>query len=261
VLATLLTPQTPTDVQATAIAALARSHDPTAPQALLLGWRTYSPALKPIALDAFLNREDWSGTLVGALEDNRIPVADLDAIRRQRILKLQNPALRERAQKLLAGSVKPDRQAVVEAYQPALKLNGNSKHGAELFAKTCAACHQFGGMGNVVGPDLVSIGDKSPETLLVSILDPNRAVEPRYVAYLVQTHDGQTLSGVLGGETATSITLLQANVPPLQILRTDLTLLRSTGTSLMPEGLESGLTMQDVADLIEYIRGNGRPAK
>jgi putative membrane-bound dehydrogenase-like protein len=258
VLASLLTPQTPADLQTVAIAALSRSHDDTAPQALLLGWRTYSPALKPLALDALLNRADWAGTLLDALEDRRIPVGEVDAIRRQRILKWQNPAMRARAEKLFAGAIKPDRQAVVEAYQPALKLNGNAKRGAELFAKTCASCHQFGGVGNAVGPDLASIGDKSPETLLVSILDPNRALEPRYVAYILQTRDGQTLSGVLGGETATSVTLLQANVPALQVLRTDLAMLRSTGVSLMPEGLESGLSLQDVADLIEHIRSNGR---
>ena len=52
--------------------------------------------------------------------------------------------------------------------------------------------------------DLASIGDKSPETLLVSILDPNRAVEPKYVGYVVETTDGRVLSGVLGGETANS---------------------------------------------------------
>jgi putative membrane-bound dehydrogenase-like protein len=259
VLTSLLTPQTPTDLQTTAIAALSKSHDPTAPQALLLGWRTYSPALKPLALDALLNRTDWTNVLLGALESSKIPLADLDAIRRQRILKIQNPAQRERAEKLLAGTIKPDRQAVVDAYQPALKLKGDAKHGAEVFSKICANCHNFAGTGNAVGPDLASIGDKSPETLLVSILDPNRAVEPRYIAYIIQTSKGETLTGVLGTETATSITLLQANTPPMQILRTDLTLLRSTGSSLMPEGLESGLSFQDVADVIQHIRAPARP--
>ncbi|HSU68715.1 MAG TPA: hypothetical protein VLJ39_17675, partial [Tepidisphaeraceae bacterium] len=124
----------------------------------------------------------------------------------------------------------------------------------QVFARTCVACHHFGGVGNEVGPDLASIGDKSPETLLISILDPNRAVEPRFVGYMVQTNDGNTLSGVLGAETATSITLLQPSVPPVQILRSDVKLLRSTGLSLMPEGLESGLSPQDVADLIAHIR-------
>ncbi|HEY8747784.1 MAG TPA: c-type cytochrome, partial [Tepidisphaeraceae bacterium] len=157
--------------------------------------------------------------------------------------------------------VNADRQRVVEAYEPALKLTGNARHGAEVFNRACSGCHRFGGAGNPVGPDLASIGDKSPATLLPSILDPNRAIEPKFIAYIVQTRDGQTLSGVLGTETATSITLLQANVPPLQILRTNLLLLRSTGQSLMPEGLESGLSVQDVADLIEFIRTNKESVK
>jgi len=175
VLTALLTPQTSTELQAAAISALGKSHDTTAPQALLLGWRTYSPALKPLALDALLNRPEWIGTLLDAIENNQVPAVDLDAIRRQRLVSSSKPAARDRAQKLFAAVIKPDRQSLVEVYQPALKLTGDAKHGAEVFAKVCAACHNFGGTGNAVGPDLASIGDKSPETLLVSLIDPNVA--------------------------------------------------------------------------------------
>ena len=38
------------------------------------------------------------------------------------------------------------------------------------------------------------------------------------------------------------------------IARTEITKLRSSGLSLMPEGLESGMSEQDLADLIDYVR-------
>ena len=261
VLASLLTPQTPADLQTAAITSLSRMRDATASHVLLLDWKTYSPSLRVQVLDALLNRSEWVSSLLDAMDQRLVLPSDFDVIRRQRLLKIADSSIRERAAKLFQSTGKSDRQQVVEAYQPALKLEGNAAHGAQVFAKTCIPCHHFGGAGNAVGPDLASIGDKSPPTLLVSILDPNRAVEPKYVAYIVQTKDGQTLSGVLGEETATSITFLQANVPPLQILRTDIVQLRSTGMSLMPDGLESGLSQQDLADLIAHIRSGGQPAK
>lgn len=258
-LSAMLAPQVPADVQSAAISALARIPGDRAAEALLRGWRTYSPALRVQVLDAMLNRPRWAASLVDAMEHKKVLATDLDAIRRQRLLSTKDASLRDRAAKLFADVVKPDRQKIVETYQPALKLRGDAARGVQVFARICTQCHHFGGVGNAVGPDLASIGDKSPETLLVSILDPNRAVEPRYVAYVLETKDGRTLSGVLGAETATSITFLQANVPPVQVLRTDISNLRSTGISLMPEGLESGLSQQDVADLIAHIRGGGAP--
>jgi putative heme-binding domain-containing protein len=205
-------------------------------------------------LDTLLARSQWASALLDQIEQKQLPPTDIDAIHRERLLKIKDASLRQRAAKVFASMVKPDRQKVVDAYQPALTLTGNAARGAQIFAKTCVACHRFNDIGNPVGPDLASIGDKSPPTLLVSILDPNRAVEPQYVAYVVETNDGQSLTGVLGSETATSITLLQPSVPPVQILRADIKSVRATGQSLMPEGLETGLSPQDLADLIAHIR-------
>ncbi|HEY2589881.1 MAG TPA: PVC-type heme-binding CxxCH protein [Tepidisphaeraceae bacterium] len=253
-LAKLLTPRTSPDLQLAAIRSIGRARDASTPAVLLGGWKAYSPPVRSEVVDTLLNRPGWITLLLDAVERKQILPTDIDTIRKQRLLAVRNAAIHERAMKLLADTTNPDRQKVVDAYQPALKLKGDAAHGAKVFATICVACHHFGGVGNAVGPDLASIGDKSPETLLVSILDPNRAVEPRFVGYVVDTNDGRSLTGVLGTETATSITLLQPNVPPVEILRTDIRGLRSTGLSLMPDGLESGLSPQDVADLIAHIR-------
>jgi putative membrane-bound dehydrogenase-like protein len=255
----LLTPQSQPEFQSAAARSIGRLRDMATTGTLLGGWRTYGPSLRSQVLDILINRPESVQTLIDAVERKQVLAADIDPIHRQRLLKIKDAAIRERADKIFASVTNPDRQKVVDAYQPALKLGGDPSRGAQVFARVCAACHQFGGVGNPVGPDLASIGDKSPETLLVSILDPNRAVEPRYVGYVVETSDGNTLSGVLGTETATSITLLQPTVSAVQILRTGIKTLRSTGLSLMPEGLDSGLSQQDLADLIAHIRSVAPP--
>src|SRR5205085_1366553 len=97
---------------------------------------------------------------------------------------------------------------VIDGYRSVRTLKGDPARGQQLFVKHCAICHKLAGDGKDVGPDLASLADKSTDTLLVAILDPNRAVEARYVNYLAETKNGLALSGVLTSETGSSITLV-----------------------------------------------------
>jgi putative heme-binding domain-containing protein len=135
-------------------------------------------------------------------------------------------------------------------------LKGDVRRGKQLFSKNCAACHRLGEVGHEVGPDLASVGDKSPQGLLVAILDPNRAVEARYINYTATTKNGLTFTGVLANESGNSITLIEPEGKKRVILRADLDELYSSNKSVMPEGLEKDLKAQDLADLIAFLRSN-----
>src|SRR5262249_4025049 len=119
----------------------------------------------------------------------------------------------------------------------------------------------FDGVGNEVGPDLAALGGRSAEYLLVNILDPNLAVEARYVNYIVETKGGVTYTGVLTGETGTTVTVVGTDGVPKTVLRKDLESLTSTGKSAMPEGLEKDLKPQDFADLLAHLRAGAKIAK
>jgi putative heme-binding domain-containing protein len=62
------------------------------------------------------------------------------------------------------------------------------------------------------------------------------------------------VSGVIASESAAGLTLKRENGQTETILRADIEEVRSTGLSLMPEGLEKSLTPQDVADLIRFLK-------
>jgi putative heme-binding domain-containing protein len=140
-------------------------------------------------------------------------------------------------------------------------MKGDAAHGKELFTKSCANCHRLNGVGNEVGPDLAALAGRSAEYLLVQILDPNRAVEARYVNYLLETKTGLSLTGVLLNETSTSVTIVGTDGKPQTILRTNLESLTSTGRSAMPDGLEKDLKHQDMADVLAYLRSVKSTAK
>ncbi|MFV2069075.1 MAG: cytochrome C, partial [Pirellulales bacterium] len=110
------------------------------------------------------------------------------------------------------------------------------------------------GVGYEVGPNLLSITDPRPISLLTSMLDPSAAVDGKFVTYAVLTVDGRTFSGILASETGSSITLLGQDDKRQVILRNQVDELRGTGKSLMPDGLEKELSRQDLADLIDYLR-------
>ena len=140
-------------------------------------------------------------------------------------------------------------------------MNGDRERGKAVFTKRCATCHQLGGVGKAVGPELTALTDKSPQAMLVAIFDPNRAVEDKFRDYLAVTNDGRQFRGMITEETGNSIKLVGADGKEQVILRIDLEEMRSTGKSLMPEGVEKDLPAQDVADVIAFVRSISLPAK
>ena len=96
--------------------------------------------------------------------------------------------------------------------------------------------------------------NRGPEAILVNVLDPNREVNPQYLNYLLLTTDGRSLSGILTGETATSVTLKKQENATETVLRIDIESLKSTGQSLMPVGMEKQIDRQGMADLLEYLK-------
>src|SRR5204863_9189415 len=133
-------------------------------------------------------------------------------------------------------------------YQPALSLKGDSARGKTVFEAACATCHRAGDLGKDVGPNLATIRQWSPDQALINILDPNREVAPNFVSYTVETKDGRTLDGLITDESAASLTLKRAEGLTEILLRRDIAQLSGSGLSLMPEGLEAAISVEQMAD-------------
>jgi putative heme-binding domain-containing protein len=73
----------------------------------------------------------------------------------------------------------------------------------------------------------------------------------------VETKQGQGFTGLLAGETATSITLRMAQGLEQQIPRSELASMATSRLSLMPQELEKTMSKQDLADLIAFLKGYG----
>jgi putative membrane-bound dehydrogenase-like protein len=253
-LKSLLTPQTPPMVQAAVVGHLGMQTDETVAEILLVGWPSHSPQLRPQILNMLASRASWLTTLATHIESGQVRAQEIDSITRQRLLSSQDSAVVERLRKVFSESGDDDRMAVVKSLQSVLQMPGDKARGATIFGRRCATCHRQNGVGFEVGPNLASLTNRTPETLLTAMLAPSAAVEAKYVNFIAVTTSGRSATGLLHLETGSSITLMGAEAKSEAILRTDIEELRSTGKSLMPDGLEKELSAQDFADVIEFVR-------
>jgi putative heme-binding domain-containing protein len=138
-----------------------------------------------------------------------------------------------------------------------LGLKGDTKRGEDLFfAKDlkCAECHKLGDKGVSLGPDLTAIGKtRTRSELLESVLEPSRKVEPQFASYLVKTLDGRTLTGLLVKRDEKQVILRDAQNKELVLDAADVEAVQPSRVSLMPDGLVSGLTPQEAADLLDFL--------
>ncbi|MSU26769.1 MAG: c-type cytochrome [Pedosphaera sp.] len=257
-LSTWLAPRQPPELQRASISALAMTADASVPGTLLKGWPSFSPESRAAALDALFSRETWTFALLEqAQKDGGL---SLDATRRSQLLKHSSSRIRDLAARVFNTAGTSSRLKIIEQFQPALRLTGNATRGEAMFTKLCINCHQRGGAGKEVGPDLRSVAAHPPEKLLANILDPSADVQPGFHAYHCRLADDTELYGLIAAETGNSITFKLADATTRVVLRTDIAELRGANVSLMPEGLEAGLSHQDMADLIQLLRsGEAKP--
>jgi len=245
----------PTPVQLAAVQTLADLPDPRVGPAILGHWKSLSPAVRREAVEALFARPERLQALLEAIESKTVTASDLDPARQKLLLTHPNGSFRSRAEKALGGAARADRGATIAAFRKALGLTGEREKGRDVFKKVCATCHKAEGQGVDVGPNLATVTGRTPEDLLIHILDPNREVAPNFVNYNVETTDGRILTGLIAEESANAVTLKRAEGVTDVVPRARIESIASTGLSLMPEGLEKGLEPQDFADLIAYVRG------
>ncbi len=244
----LLLPVHPVAVQKSALKALGHRRGDSVVDGIVQRWPQLSPAIRAEALELLLSRREWIGPFLAAVETNAIPRSHIPPVIRERLLK--RGEVGERA-KGVFGQADRDRERVIRQYGSAKR--GNAANGAALFRQHCAACHRFKEEGTALGPDLAGLMDKSFDSILSAVLDPNQAVETPFVGYTVTTRDGRELSGIIAAESANSITLRIAGGGEHVLARSAIKEVISSGVSLMPEGLEQALDPQPMADLIEYV--------
>ena len=258
VLARMLgSPREDPPIQAAVLDVLERIQPPRWGIWLVDRWPELPPSLRARVGRLLADRRALHEALLGAVESGAIRVGELnlDLEQRRRLLRSGPPETRARAARFWSDEEYSNRSKVVEAWLARLPVAGDAGRGRAVFEASCSGCHRLGNLGVPVGPGLEGAAHRSVEDLLSNILDPNMAMNPAFVAYQAETLDDETVTGLLETQRGDAVTLKQAGERRVVLPRARIRSLRSTGLSLMPEGLEAGRSPQELRDLIAFIRG------
>ncbi|MEN2282125.1 PVC-type heme-binding CxxCH protein [Algoriphagus sp. SE2] len=247
----------PLKLQENALRQLSTYNEKEIGEKIVSMWQELSPQTRRYAGDLLLYIEMHHDALLTGLEDGSINIGEMnfDLERRRTLLWwTDNEETKRRAEKLFTDSGVTNRKEAIDQMKLALALEGSVLQGAKVFENICSNCHIYGTIGNEVGPVLTEISRKSKETNLHDILDPNAAVDTKYINHRLETNVGIVHVGIVDNETDQDITIKKTGGESVTINKSDIKAFRSLGTSLMMEGLENSMSPQEMADLLAFLQ-------
>jgi putative heme-binding domain-containing protein len=137
---------------------------------------------------------------------------------------------------------------------------GDVRRGQAVFnggKGACATCHTIGYLGGKVGPDLTRIGTiRTERDLLESIVFPSASFVRGYEPMVVTTRDGKVVTGVLRKDAPDEVVLVSAasGIQEVHIAREDIEEMQPGRVSIMPAGLDQHLTLQELADVVAFLK-------
>lgn len=218
---------------------------------------------KPV-LEAFLKNKKLPVLLAKELEGKTIPeAAAIEGIRlasSKGLASLIEESLRK------AGNIKqmdkpltPEEMTVMVAK---VKELGDASRGERVYRRQqmlCQGCHAIGGVGGLIGPDMVSLGASAQvDYLIESLLNPTAKIKEGYHMTMVTTKDGQVFAGGVAQDGADELVLRDAGNNLHKIAKANIAKKEISPVSLMPPGLTASLREDEFLDLIRFLSELGR---
>ncbi|GAA4438689.1 PVC-type heme-binding CxxCH protein [Bremerella cremea] len=253
--AELCTPREPALVQQEAVATLVSPLTPARSQLLAELWPELEPGTRDAAISLLIKSTPGVEFLLTALRLGTISRTSLSLDQQSQLRQHRDAAIRKQAEQLLGQAANSDRAAVLKQYQSVTKTIGSATTGKAIFLKNCAKCHTPTEPGQPsVGPDLADSQNRPREAILFDILNPSGKVEPKYAASQILTDSGQSYSGIVIHQTPQAIVLQLADGKTQEITRAEIELFQTSDRSLMPDGLEKEISLDQMADLLEFLQ-------
>ncbi|XZE46749.1 PVC-type heme-binding CxxCH protein [Pirellulaceae bacterium SH467] len=219
------------------------------------------PEFRRNAIRLLMARPQTTNELLDLIDSGSLSWNDFQLDQKQALRDHPTESVRTRANELLKSkglAMNADRQKVVESWMEITHEQGDLESGKAMYAKHCALCHVHGTMGVQIGPNLTGMAVHPKEELLVHILDPSRSVEGNFRTYSIRTVDDTIVTGMLAGESKTSLEIITSQAKKEVVLREDIDQLIASQKSLMPEGFENQMTKVEMRDLLEFLTSKGK---
>jgi len=224
---------------------------------LLEQLETLSAENRPKAIEVLLQRPAWTLMLLSQIESGKLPKDILSVNQLQRLVSTSSSEVGERIAAIY-GTIRsgrdPSRTFIVAKMRRLVTSGEGDPHrGIEVYNKLCGQCHKLHGKGQEVGPEITVNGRGNLEQLLSNVFDPSLVIGKDYQAVNVLTVDGRVLSGLLVEDSPSRVVLKLQGGKLETIARDDVDAMKTSDTSLMPEGIEKQLSQEEILDLFAYL--------
>ncbi len=246
-------------LNAVAIQGLTRSEDPNVGSKILKNFRNFAPLDRPAALAVLASRAVWSKSLIDEMHSGSIAREELSPFLARQIANLGDPELSDSLTRVWGNvrSSNSERQLQISEWKQRLTAevlkSANIERGRSIFRQQCASCHRFFGEGRMIGPDLTGSQRSNLDYLLENIIDPSGVVTADFRTSIVLMDDGRVLTGLILERNERTISLATAT-DTIRIQRDEISEVKESANSLMPEGMLQTLPPNDVRDLFGYLQ-------
>jgi putative heme-binding domain-containing protein len=203
-----------------------------------------------------VQKEDSARALLDAIERGKASRQVLLRSGIQIRLKSLPPDIRERAARLTRDLPQEEvsLDGLLDQRRSSYHANQTvAARGAAVFEKYCIKCHQVGGKGKTVGPQLDGAASRGLERLIEDVLDPNRNVESAFRSQMIKLKDGGTITGVVVKEQGPVLVIVDELGEEIQIARQQVETRRESQLSPMPSDFAEQIPPDDFNHLLACI--------
>lgn len=243
------------------LAALSRYDDSRLPKAIIDNYERAIAAddgLRDLALRTLADRPAWAPLLIAAVDKGKVMAqhvtADVARALRRHDLPAINTAVERLWPKLLVTGLTPEKDRDVARLRAIARAGeGDAEKGRTHYLARCANCHQLKDEGGKVGPDLTGYDRTSLDFWVLNIVYPSLEIREGFGSYDVRLKDGTIANGILERREGGEIVLRDLAGNRTRVREEKVATLIASPTSVMPEGLLTGMSDQDLRDFFAYL--------
>jgi len=237
--------------------ALAGTNHPAAHEALVKALQNAPARLQSTIGLGMAGSTQGGERLLAAIETGKASRHLLqDRVIEQRLSSAKIANVKDRLKRLTQGLPAADQkiqELIAKRANAFVSFKADAEQGQKIFAKHCGNCHQIGGQGAKVGPNLDGIGARGLDRLLEDVLDPNRNVDQAFRTTIITTKQGQTVNGLFLREEGNIVILADKDGKDVRIDKSLIEERAVSPLSPMPSNIVELMSEPESHHLMAYL--------
>ena len=219
-------------------------------QSLVLD-KKYDLILRELATETLGKGRGGEDRLLALIDSHKLP-HEMDSAAAHVLLLAYRPEVLQKARDYF--NINTETKSTLPPIVQLVAMKGDAAKGADVFRIYCSACHTVNGKGTAFGPELSEIGAKlAKDAIYKSIITPDAGISFGYEGYLFKLKNGKQLLGYIASETPTEVGIKVVGGTVEKINANDIISRKAYDHSLMPMGLATSISQDQLVNLVEYM--------